>query len=399
MTARPPPSSEERLVSGYSGRLLGITAFITMLAFTGQLAISPLLPAIIDDLSITSSDAGFALTTMWILYSVVRFPGGRLADRLSHKTVILASVVLLIVGYLVLMGSFTFGVFLLAVGVVGLGRGFYMPAAVALISEVFTDRRGGALGVHETFINLGGVLGGVLAVAALAVASWNVAFAPVVGLLALGGIVMHIWNKQSYVLTASKITFDLRDTGIRLAKSWRVRAVLAAYTLFVFAWQGVTAFLPTFLQFEQGFSPTLAGQAFTGVFVVGVVANLVLPRFSDRLGYVQMAGVAALLGALGLGVVIVAGSTAVVLMGVFVLSIGLTIFWPVMTSYLVGLFKQGNVGGDFGAISTVYLGLGSLGPAYVGVMADWADYNVAFGGLAACLLVSVGVCGWLALRG
>jgi hypothetical protein len=37
---------------------------------------------------------------------------------------------------------------------------------------------------------------------------------------------------------------------------------------------------------------------------------------------------------------------------------------------------------------TVYIGVGALGPTYVGVVADAADYAVAFTGLVGCLLVS-----------
>jgi hypothetical protein len=37
---------------------------------------------------------------------------------------------------------------------------------------------------------------------------------------------------------------------------------------------------------------------------------------------------------------------------------------------------------------TVYIGIGTLGPTYVGVVTDTIDYATAFAGLVGCLLLS-----------
>lgn len=47
-----------------------------------------------------------------------------------------------------------------------------------------------------------------------------------------------------------------------------------------------------------------------------------------------------------------------------------------------------RVSGDLGGMRTVYIGVGSLGPTYIGFVAGDASYGVAFSGLAGCLAVS-----------
>jgi hypothetical protein len=54
-------------------------------------------------------------------------------------------------------------------------------------------------------------------------------------------------------------------------------------------------------------------------------------------------------------------------------------------------FPDGSMGGDLGATRTVYLGLGSLGPSYVGFVAGRVSYAAAFAGLLGCLLVSAAI--------
>ncbi|USZ69909.1 hypothetical protein NGM10_16010 (plasmid) [Halorussus salilacus] len=66
-------------------------------------------------------------------------------------------------------------------------------------------------------------------------------------------------------------------------------------------------------------------------------------------------------------------------------------FPPVMQTFLMGVFPDSSMGGDMGATRTVYLGVGAVGPAYVGYVAEVASYTAAFVGLAVCLLAAAGI--------
>jgi len=84
--------AEERLFSGSSGRLLLVASVGWASIHGGRLLLSPLLPRITADLGITNARAGFALTLLWGLYALLQFPSGRLSDRLSRKTLLVAGV-------------------------------------------------------------------------------------------------------------------------------------------------------------------------------------------------------------------------------------------------------------------------------------------------------------------
>ena len=59
-----------------------------------------------------------------------------------------------------------------------------------------------------------------------------------------------------------------------------------------------------------------------------------------------------------------------------------------MDAILLDAAPDANVGGDLGAARTVFFAVGSLGPAYVGVVAEQYGYAPAFIGIVLCLLVS-----------
>ena len=388
---------EERLASGYSGRMLFVLAFGSMTLFSGQLVLSPLLPTIIAALAITPTQAGVALSVMRALVAFCRFPGGRLADQLSRKTVLVASYGVAIAGFLVLSVADSSPVFLVGAAILGIGAGLYMPAALTQLSETFVDRRGRAFGVHEVAINLGGVIAGSLAVAALSLPSWNAIFPVVIVVLAGVAVLTHRWNRDDYVLTAD-VEFDLRATGSRVFRDRRVLAMLLTFSLMAFTWQGMASFLTTFLQAEKGFPPTLASNAFTGLFVVGIVANLVVTPFGDRFGYERTAVVSSLLCVAGLATLTASAPVGVVLAGIGLFGLGSASFWPLMMASMMDVLPTDSMGGDYGVVSMIFMGVGSIGSTYVGVVAENSTYTTAYGGLVGLLVLVVVALLWLTRR-
>ena len=67
---------------------------------------------------------------------------------------------------------------------------------------------------------------------------------------------------------------------------------------------------------------------------------------------------------------------------------GLLSYPPVMQAYLMDHLPNESMGGDLGAMRSVYISLGSTGPTVAGVIADLSSFDVAFTVLAGCLLVS-----------
>lgn len=386
-------SDGERLGAGYSGRMLFLVVACTFTAYLGWLVIPPLLPAIIDDLGISPTQAGFGLTVLSALAALGRYPGGRLADRLSRKTVITFAVVVWVVGFLVLAGGRTYGAFLLGTALVGVALGAYVPATYAQLSDLFDRKRGRAFGLNNAAVNLSGILASVLAIVVLAFGPWQFAFVPIVVVL-LGILVgYHRWSRERLVL--HRVDLELGSTITRLLLDPRVAPLVVVAALFSFVWTGSISFLPVFLGTERGLTTTAANAAFATVFLVGVFVTPLAGAFGDRFGSLRAVLVTVGAAILGLSSVVVASSTVLTFLGVAVFAAGLTGFWPVMTTHMMGSFPDANRAGDYGAVGTVYMGAGSVGPTYVGYVGEHLHYTAAYAGLAGCLVLCLVLVLWM----
>lgn len=382
-------TTDERLVRGYAARLFLATSLGWLAIQGGRLVLSPTLPAVTAELAISDAQAGAAFSLLWGLYALLQYPSGRLSDALSRKTLLVAGLGLVAVGFGALASAPNYPLFLFGAAVVGVGAGLYPTAARALVSDLYTAKRGRAFGIHTASGDLGGVAAAGLAAVVLAVATWRAAFVPVV-VVALGVLTaLHFWSREDYVV--ERRSLDVRETAARLLGAAQFRGLLVAYALYAFTWQATASFLPTFLETGKGFSPGVAQAAFAVLFGVGVVVKPTAGTLGDRFPRRTITVSALLLGAGSLAVVVVADTAVVTVAAVVAFAAGLMSFPPVMQSYLMDAFPAESAGGDLGAMRTVYVGLGALGPFAVGTVATYADYQLAFSGLVAALLVCAGI--------
>lgn len=389
-----PNQEPERLLTGYAGRILLLITGGESIISIGGMLLPPLLPAIIVDLGITPTQAGLVMTVWWLSVAFHNVPGGRLADQLSHKTVIVGGLVFSVLGLIILTASVTYPLLLAGVAVLGIGRGLYQPAAITQIAKVFVSRRGQAFGIRNAAFNVGGTAAGGIAVVVLAIGTWRIAFWPVVVALAIVLVLMHWWNREPYVL--SRVTLDVRGTGGRVLRSGRIRWIIVVLSLYGFAWNGATSFLPAYLHVEKEFAASTAGIAFSGLFLVGAIVQPFAGTIGDRIGHPYAAAGAAVLSSIGLGTLVLAGSPPVVAVGLAVFAAGLASFWPVMTAHGMDSISGDSRGGDWGAVTAIFLVVESLGSTYVGVVIERLGYDVAYASLIVCFVSAVGITLWLA---
>ncbi|MDY6819470.1 MAG: MFS transporter [Halobacteriales archaeon] len=379
------------LLTGYSGRIVLLVAFGWFSILLGRQALPPLLPTIIEVLRISPARAGVALTVLMGLYSLLQYPAGRLSDALSRTTLLIASIGGMILGFGLLGTVTNYPQLLAGAAVLGVSSSFYFTPSRALLSDLFVERRGQAFGIQTTAGMGGAALAAGVAVGALRYATWQAAFLPTIVLLVGVGILLHRWSHEPYVLSRDDLDFDFRGTVGRLLFQPRIRRLLFMRALTAFTFQGIVGFLPTFLQVEKGFSTTLASASFALVFVVGSVMGPLAGRLSDLFPRLRVVLGALFVGIIGLLGMLLGGAAAVVIVSIVAMSMGLASLFPVMGAYFMDLFPDRSVGGDFGAAKTVFSGLGSIGPTYVGIVAASRSYTIAFAGLLVLLVLAVGV--------
>lgn len=397
---------EESILRGYSGRLLQLILVGTLMAFVGRNIFGPLLPSIIEDLAVTSGEAGVALTVMWAAIAITQYPGGLLADQLSYKTVLVGAIAVLCVGFGVLIASTRYVGFLFGLAVMGFGAGMFTTSSYAQIADLFEERHGQVFGLYASSVDVGTALAGALATAVLGFTTWRVAghtfestwrisFVPVVLVLVAVAVAMHTFHRGTYDLDVTGCTPDIRGTLARVLQDPHVCRCVAAYAMVSFVFQGVLGFLPAFLSVGKGFSSTFANNAFIGFFLIGAVARNVVGYLGDRYTHLAVAVAAAICGALGLFILYVSQSFVPVVAGLGTLAVGVTGFPPVVNAYLMYYFPDASMGSDYGATRTLLIFLGSVGPTYIGFLVEKFTYEIAFVALVPFFVGSALILAWL----
>lgn len=379
--------TEERLVGGYSGRLLLAVSVGWAFIQAGRLVVSPLLPEISGQFRLSPTQEGLTVTTIWFVYACLQYPSGRLSDALTRTTLLVAGLCVIAVGFLAFAGAPTYLVLLAGAVLVGFGAGLYPTPARGLVSDLYVERRGQAFGLHTASGDVGGVIAAGLAVVTLAVASWRGAFLPVAAVLLCVALALHAWSREGYHVES--VELEVGATARRLLGDPGTRRLILAYALYAFTWQAATGLLPTFLRRSKSFSPAIATASFGTLFVVGAAVKPVAGGLGDRVRRDRLAPAALLLAAVALTGVVLASSELAVTVGVVVFAAGLMSYPPVMQAYLMDTFPTESMAGDLGGMRSLYIGLGSLGPTAVGFVAGRANYTIAFAGLAGCLLAAV----------
>lgn len=399
---------EERLFAGHGGRMLATLGVAWATLQLGRFLLPPLLPAIIADLGMTTLTAGIALGALQAVYALTQFPSGRLSDRFTRPSLVVPGLVALTGAFLLLSAATTVWLFVTATVLLGVGKGLFAVPSRAQLSDLFVEKRGQALGLYAAGTDLGGILaavggvvvtggGALLSVRELTVVSpslgWRDPFAPIAVVLATVALAYAGWNRDPYRL--GRTDAELGATVRRLATTRAQRDAMVAFALFYFVVGAWVNFLPTYLTRAKGVSEPVAAGLFAVVFVVGIVVKPVAGLVSDRVPRRAVAAGGLLFGVGALAAVVFAGSTGVVAAAIAVYAVGYKTVFPVADALLLDAAPEENVGGDLGAARAVFIGVGALGPVYMGGLAAIASFKLAFVGLGVCLVAAAA----LLLRG
>lgn len=360
--------------------MLAIVALGWLLVSGTRFVVPALLPQIKTAFAISNTEAGFAVTLIWLTYASLQFPAGLLTDRWGERTLLVVSTAVGTVSVLAFAVAPVFGMFLGACLLFGLGIGLFGLPRVTLLSRVYPRNDGTALGVTFAAGNVGAVVLPFLAGWVGSQHGWRLGFGVIAlpFLLVLGGL----WRIVSPRASGNGKAADAspRYAVRRVAASLSDNTVLllgTILTLVVFTWQGLTAFLPTYLVAEKGLSQGTATTLYGAFFATSAVVQPLSGNAGDRYGYrpllLAFAGVAALTVLVlpfvdGLGVLTVLA----VLLGARA-GVG-----PLNNAYLVAVLPDDVEGASYGLLRTVYLGLGATGSVVVGAFADADLFDEAF---------------------
>lgn len=394
---------------------LVLVSLIWFLAKFVRYAFPPLFDSLQSAYGVSNAVLGTAFTSLMIIYALMQFPSGMIADSLGSVYVVASGVAVAGLGALSLFLDLSFAFLVAAMLVIGAGTGVHKTVAIRLIARIYSDRPGRALGVHDTFGSFGGVAAPSLVVVFLSaptVLSPFFAFMPTSewrGVFLLTGIAGLILS-GAFILQNRRKPYTKPSSASDIA-SGRSSAKLADYitlfsngrfTVFViatigisFAHNGLVAFLPLYLSQVSAVSNTTASLLYSIFFWVTFV-QLVTGDISDRFGRISLMSMLGITATVAMWGIVFAPNAGIGLLAflIAVVGIGAHGFQPVRGAYLMDHLPEQLSGGGLGIVRTLLMGIGALAPTVVGITADLLDFRVAFGVLAGVIAVStVGLIG------
>jgi NNP family nitrate/nitrite transporter-like MFS transporter len=341
---------------------------IFFLNFLSRIILSPLMPAIENDLRIGHDEAGSLFFLISLGYCVGLLASGFVSSRLSHrKTIFLSSIA---VGLGLMIVSVSHNLWAIRSGLIflGMAAGFYLPSGIATVTGLIRPEHWGkAIAFHELAPNLGFLIAPLLAEALLSFFLWR----GVLLLIGIGsivaGAVFIFWGKGG---TFRGEAPDLKTLQSILGGSsfW---ILIVLFSLGTGASFGVYSMIPLYLVSEKGMERTWANTLLGLSRISALVIVLLSGWVTDRLGARRT--LKAVFLANGLSTMIlgtVSGSWIVIML--FVQPMIATCFFPAGFAALsrMGSPRIKNVAISVTASLGILLGGGVI-PAGIGLIGEY----------------------------
>lgn len=348
-----------------------------------RLVFPALLPYIRETFSLGLTTAGLLITVLWVAYALGQFPGGVIGDRLGEGNALVVSTLVSGTTIAVVAVSNTAIVLFLATALFGFSTALFGPARFTILSTIYDERDGTAIGLTLAVGEAGNAILPVVAGALAAAVSWRLGFGMTVPLFFLMAAVLYRvvpgkLSEGSAVDSLSVGTLKYVASGIAERS---ILIVTGVHVFLFFVYQGFTGFYPTYLVEMKDLSPSFAAGLFGLFFASGVAVQPVAGASGDRFGTRPTLYVVIAITTLALGTLpFVEGFVGLVVVTVVASALlGVT---PLTQTFLVNALPEDMKGSGLGLLRTGHIALGATGPLVVGAVADLGFFDGAFLGLA-----------------
>ena len=355
---------------------------MVFLVNAARLVYAPLVQPAADEFGVTAASLGVVTSAAWLGSAAPRLPTGLLLTRVSRHYVILATGSLLVVtaAGTAMAGSvaqLTAGAFLM-----GLSSGMYFIAANPLVSELFPDNVGTAIGVHGLSSQLAAVTVPLAVSAVLLVGGFRTIF------LLIGATAAVATLAVSWAASRTELPEAGADDRSLVAAGRAQWPTILTGIAFIgaagFLWNGLFNLYGDYLTVAKGLSPETGRLLLSLTFAAGLPAFVVTGRVADRLPNVPLLlGITGgfVLGVLGLtlaeGLIPIAGASIVV--GYAIHSL-----FPAVDTYMLSSLPDRHRASAYAVFSATMMGVQAFGSGAVGAaVAGGLAYTTVFQLLAA----------------
>lgn len=344
------------------------------LAFSSRTIISPLLPLIQNELTLTQASTGALYLFMACGTSLAVFAAGHLALFFGYKRLILISFWLLAVAFTALSFASTY----LTIGIVlllfGIASGLYLPSAVPMLTTLFERQHWGKIiGFHETAAGFSLVSIPFIIAMLLGLMEWRTIFLLFAAAITAMIIVFHGCVPA---MQADK------KKSVSIAHLLKRREFIAILILWVSCGtlsMGIYNIIPLFLVNEKGYTLEQANQLFSLTRIGGFAGQILIGFFLDRYSVRTILFLLTLAGGLATICVALVASPLVLSMVLLLQATFCVVFFPVGIVAIAKVTEPQERGIFTGVIMGVS-GLTAIGitPFLLGAIADISSFQIGF---------------------
>lgn len=361
-------------------------AGIVFLNFLVRIILSPLLLTIENDLGITRSQASGFFLFISLGYVATMLSSGFISAKLSHRGTILLSIISTGLALLLISGNISLNAMRLALILLGMSCGLYLPSGIAVITSLADSKNWGkAIAIHELGPNMSLIMAPLLVEVLLRFYPWRAIFLLLGFACLLYGVLFAVLVKEGNFRGEPP---NFANLGLILSKSsfWIITIL---FCLVVGTALGVYSVLPAYLVSEQGMEQDyvnlLVGLSrASGIFIV-FFSGWLVDRFGVRftMGTIGLTvGVLTVLHGLthGVGLVLVVILQPMLIAGFFPAAFAsLSNIGPARTRNIAVslMIPMGNLIG------------GGVVPAAMGRLAEHGAFAIGFIVIGAMLTVSI----------
>jgi MFS transporter, DHA1 family, multidrug resistance protein len=349
------------------------------IAFLGIGLIIPVLPTIMNEMSISGKVVGY-LTAAFALTQLIASPfAGKWVDKFGRKIMIVLG--LFIFGF----SEFLFGigktieVLFISRILGGVSAAFIMPAVTAFIADITSmETRPKALGYMSAAISTGFIIGpgigGFLAEIGTRVPFYS---AGVLGVLAAILSIIFLTEPERQ----SEEDMEAPDLGNKTGfRKIFVPMFFIAFMIILISSFGLAAFesfFSLYVDHKFAFTPKDIAIAITGGAILGAIAQVVLfDRMTQKMGEINVIRISLIFSAVLVFLMTVVNGYWAIMAVTFTVFVGFDLIRPAATSYLSKI--AGNEQGFVGGMNSMFTSIANvIGPILGGILFD-IDINYPY---------------------
>ncbi|SFR37797.1 MFS transporter [Halogeometricum limi] len=344
---------------------------MVLLVNLARVVFAPLLEELITVFSIGEGTAGLIATLVWVGSALPRIPTGWVLTRVPRHRVVLGTGV-------VLTGASVFtaaadSVVMVGAGalLMGLSSGVYFVSANPLVSELYPERVGRAMGIHGTASQLAAVVAAPFATLVLSLfVDWRVVFVCIGVAAFLATMAFYRTAKATDLPDAGSSDRDLLGAARTQWKIILLGVVILGFTGFV--WQGLFNFYELYME-TKGLADATAKNMLTLIFAAGVPAFFFSGKLVDRLPRIPY--LLSIVVVFVVSVLVLTRTTGLVPLLVVTAVIGYTIhsLFPALDTYLLDTLPDENRASAYAVYSAGMMVVQASGSSAVGLLREGGD--------------------------